>query len=336
MKKIIKKIKSNSLFTFILGGLIFGSIGIYGANKYQSNTIEYSPTDENWEVSNVSEAINSLYSMKNELNTTKTSLNNLKGIGDATSAQILSGKKALVKGSSVTGSMTDRGAVTSSLNAGGSYTIPAGYHNGSGKITANSLASQTSATATAAQIFSGQTAWVNGNKLTGTMANRGAWTNTPTGSGNVTIPAGYHNGSGYVNTATVYTNGYNAGVTAADGRANANSVNYKTGYNAGYSAGGGKFIPYFSGRLNFAQLVTYTIPSDGVYVVTSMAISKTDGDGLGIWINDVAYGKGSSNFVIQSVTQNISDFNLYTNIFKITCKQGDVVKCYSGGLYKIS
>ena len=31
--------------------------------------------------------------------------------------------------------------------------------------------------------------------------------------------------------------GYNAGVTAADNRANPNSTNYKTGYNAGYSAG---------------------------------------------------------------------------------------------------
>ena len=66
--------------------------------------------------------------------------------------------------------MVDNGAKTSSLNCGGSYTIPAGYHNGSGKITANSLASQTSATATAAQILSGYTAWVNGAKLTGTAS----------------------------------------------------------------------------------------------------------------------------------------------------------------------
>lgn len=45
------------------------------------------------------------------------------------------------------------------------------------------------------------------------MANKGAWTNTPTGSGKVTIPAGYHNGNGYVDTSKSYTNGYNAGVT---------------------------------------------------------------------------------------------------------------------------
>ena len=42
-----------------------------------------------------------------------------------------------------TGGMANRGAVSQALNAGGSYTIPAGYHNGAGKVTANSLASQT-------------------------------------------------------------------------------------------------------------------------------------------------------------------------------------------------
>lgn len=68
-----------------------------------------------------------------------------------------------------TGNMPNRGAVTQALNAGGSYTIPNGYHNGSGKITANSLASQTSATATAGYIYNGKTAWVNGSKITGNM-----------------------------------------------------------------------------------------------------------------------------------------------------------------------
>ncbi len=65
------------------------------------------------------------------------------------------------------------------------------------------------------------------------MAYRGNWTGATTGSGNVTIPAGYHSGGGYVSGAGAY----NAGVTAADNRANANSVNYKTGYNNGYNAG---------------------------------------------------------------------------------------------------
>ena len=91
----------------------------------------------------------------------------------ATLANVLAGKTVVASdtGDEIgTGTMPDQGAKTSSLNCGGSYTIPAGYHNGSGKITANSLSSQTSANATAAQILKDKTAWVNGSKLTGTLA----------------------------------------------------------------------------------------------------------------------------------------------------------------------
>ena len=86
------------------------------------------------------------------------------GDGDATANQILSGKTAWVKGSKVMGTMPNRGAVTQTLKAGGSYTIPEGYHNGKGKITVSSLSSQTDGTATASQILSGKTAWVDGKK----------------------------------------------------------------------------------------------------------------------------------------------------------------------------
>lgn len=83
-------------------------------------------------------------------------------------SDVLAGKVIVDKdGEPLTGTMPNNGAVSQALNAGGSYAVPAGYHNGSGKVTANSLASQTSATATAAHILSGQTAWVNGTKVNG-------------------------------------------------------------------------------------------------------------------------------------------------------------------------
>ena len=89
--------------------------------------------------------------------------------GTATAADVLAGK-TFTNSSSVnaSGSMVNNGAKTASLNCGEAYTIPAGYHNGSGKITANSLASQTDGTATAADIMSGKTAYVDGVKITGT------------------------------------------------------------------------------------------------------------------------------------------------------------------------
>lgn len=54
------------------------------------------------------------------------------------------------------------------------------------------------ATATAEQILTGKTAWVNGNKLTGTMVNNGAQNTTLNSGESYTIPEGYHNGSGTV------------------------------------------------------------------------------------------------------------------------------------------
>ena len=87
----------------------------------------------------------------------------------ATAAQILSGYTAYVKGAKLSGTMANRGNISATLNAGNSYVIPEGYHTGAGRVTANSLASQTGATATAAQILSGYTAWVNGQLLSGTF-----------------------------------------------------------------------------------------------------------------------------------------------------------------------
>lgn len=112
--------------------------------------------------------------------------------GTAAAADILSGKTAYVNGTKVTGSMTNNGAVSpSALNAGGSYTIPKGYHNGSGKVTVNSLSSLTSGTATAADILNGKTAYVNGNKVTGTISSKSAQTYTP-GTSNQTISSGQY------------------------------------------------------------------------------------------------------------------------------------------------
>lgn len=76
------------------------------------------------------------------------SLMNAGGVSlDTTTAEawdIKSGETAYNgDGELVTGTMVDQGAKTASLAPGGSYTIPAGYHNGNGKVTAVSLKTMT-------------------------------------------------------------------------------------------------------------------------------------------------------------------------------------------------
>ena len=53
----------------------------------------------------------------------------------AADAEILSGKTAYVKGIKKTGTMKNNGAVTGTIaTVAGTYTVPQGYHDGSGKV----------------------------------------------------------------------------------------------------------------------------------------------------------------------------------------------------------
>ena len=56
----------------------------------------------------------------------------------ATAAEILKGKTAYARGSKVTGTMVNNGAVSGSISTkAGTYTVPIGYHDGSGKVGIN-------------------------------------------------------------------------------------------------------------------------------------------------------------------------------------------------------
>ena len=82
--------------------------------------------------------------------------------------------------------------------------IDIGYtaHDASGAVitgTSTKDADTSDATASAADILSGQTAYANGAKLTGTMVNRGAVNGTISAKAEIyTVAEGYHNGSGSV------------------------------------------------------------------------------------------------------------------------------------------
>ena len=56
----LKKLIKNNLFGFILGAIIFGSIGV-AASQLFANDIGYTPIDTTWQVDNVKDAIDDLY-----------------------------------------------------------------------------------------------------------------------------------------------------------------------------------------------------------------------------------------------------------------------------------
>jgi len=156
------------ILILIIIAMFFIILNMKNKNIEQEKTIKeqlQEATTDNSYIS-LSTHMSILEEKKKEIN----SMQNTAGKATATADKILKDYTAYKNGQLITGTMANNGAVTKTLNAGGSYIIPAGYHNGNGKVTANSLATQTQATATASDILSGKTAWVNGSLITGNIS----------------------------------------------------------------------------------------------------------------------------------------------------------------------
>lgn len=156
----------------------------------------------------------------------------------AAAGDVLTGKVIVTAdGGVTTGTMANNGAINKVLTAADpSYTVPKGYHSGAGtvsistetktvtpttsqqtveaedgkvlsSVTVEAIPAQyvdtTDATANEAQILENETAYVGGEKITGSMPNRGAASTTlDAATTSYTIPAGYHNGQGTVSIST--------------------------------------------------------------------------------------------------------------------------------------
>lgn len=98
-------------------------------------------------------------------------------------------------GTTTAGTMPVITASAETVGVGGSYTIPAGYHDGTGTVSGPTL----TGTATAGDVLEDETFYSNsGTLLTGTMPNIGAVTTSVGVGGSYTIAEGYHDGTGTV------------------------------------------------------------------------------------------------------------------------------------------
>lgn len=117
----------------------------------------------------------------------------------ATADTILSGKTAGVGGAIITGTMANNGAVSKTLGINGSYTIPAGYHNGAGKVTQNIT---TKAAATYTPGDSAQTI-ASGQYLSGTQTISAVPTETKTVTAGTSATTVYRTTGKYMTAVTV-------------------------------------------------------------------------------------------------------------------------------------
>lgn len=209
-----------------------------------------------------------------------------------------------------TGTMPHNGSISGSLNCGQSKSIPAGYTTG-GAITTNSLASQTSATATASYISSGKTAWVNGNKLTGTLATQGGSTTTP-GTTNKTIVTAQKHVTGNIIVA---------------GSSNLIASNIKKGVNIfgvtgtweGYVATAKELYKYginnggFIGQSSASSVSQVRFESNQIYMYVEGYEYNEDDD----WHDD--YRRIT---VVTNNTYNLTGYNTLTATFYVNANSG--------------
>lgn len=253
------------------------------------------------------------------------------GGGNVTADKLLIGATATGDSGAIVGTMADNGAINITPGTT-AQAIPQGYTSGgavagdSNLITGNIKAGATifgvagkssvvdtaDGTTTADKILNTYTGYVNGAKVTGTMANNGAVTITP-GATAKPIPVGYHNGAGTVATdVNLVTGNIMAGKTIFGVAGKASVVDTSSA-----NATATQILSGYTGYVNGAKL-TGTMPyitgdANAHYNANNVTAGVYSGDGVnyaylgvpsGNYLNNVSWIKSPQPGLIASNIRN--------------------------------